>query len=102
MVIEWLKVRVDPEKREEYVQKDAEIWTKALSKYPGFLSKEVWISPENLSEVILVIHWESFEKWHAIPPQDLERVEAEFAEAMGRSYELVESAGYQVRKWFQP
>jgi uncharacterized protein (TIGR03792 family) len=101
MVIEWLKVRVDPDRREEYVQKDAEIWTKVLSKYPGFLSKEVWISPENLSEVILVIHWESFDKWQAIPAQELERTEAEFAQAMGRSYALVESASYQVRKRFQ-
>ncbi|NJR67131.1 MAG: TIGR03792 family protein [Leptolyngbyaceae cyanobacterium CRU_2_3] len=102
MVIEWLKIRVDSEKREEYVKQDAEIWTAALSKYPGFLSKEVWISPENLSEVVLVIHWESFEKWHAIPLEELERIEAKFAQVMGTSYELIEATGYQLRKRFQP
>ncbi|HEY9630768.1 MAG TPA: TIGR03792 family protein [Coleofasciculaceae cyanobacterium] len=97
MVIEWLKARVDPDKREQYVQKDAEIWTRGLSKYPGFLGKEVWISPEDLSEVVMVIHWESFEKWHSIPAADLEKLEKEFSQAMGNTYELVDSAGYQVR-----
>jgi uncharacterized protein (TIGR03792 family) len=101
MVIEWLKVRVTPELREQYVQKDAEIWTAALSKYPGFLSKEVWISPDNLAEVVLVIHWESVEQWKAVPAAELERIEAEFKQAMGETYTLVEGAKYQVRKRFQ-
>lgn len=101
MVIEWLKVRVSPELREQYVQKDAAIWTAALSKYPGFLSKEVWISSDNLAEVVLVIHWETFEQWQAIPAANLEQIEAEFKQAMGDTYTIVESAKYQVRKRFQ-
>lgn len=101
MEIEWLKVRVSPELREQYVQKDAEIWTTFLAKYPGFLNKEVWISPDNLAEVILVIHWASFEAWKAIPADELERVEAEFNQAMGNTYTIVESGRYQVRKRFQ-
>jgi uncharacterized protein (TIGR03792 family) len=100
MEIEWLKVRVSPELREQYVQKDAEIWTAFLAKYPGFLSKEVWISPDNLAEVILVIHWANFEAWKAIPAEELERVEAEFNQAMGNTYTIVESGRYQVRKRF--
>jgi uncharacterized protein (TIGR03792 family) len=102
MVIEWLKVRVSPELREQYIQKDAEIWTTALSKYPGFLGKEVWISPDNLAEVILVIHWESFEQWQAIPTPALEQAEAEFKQALGDTYEITDSVKYQVRKFFQP
>lgn len=98
MEIEWLKVRVSPELREQFVQKDAEIWTSALSKYPGFLNKEVWISPDNLAEVILVIHWQSFEQWKAIPAEELERIEAEFNRAMGNTYTIVEGLRYQVRK----
>ena len=102
MVIEWLKVQVDPEKRELYVQKDAEIWTAALSKYPGFLSKEVWISPENLSELIIVIHWASLEQWKAIPAADLHRIEAQYNQAMDETqHAIVESASYQVRKTYR-
>jgi uncharacterized protein (TIGR03792 family) len=101
MVIEWLKFRVAPDQRERFVQQDAEIWTPALAQYPGFLRKEVWISPDRLSEVIAVIHWETFEQWQAIPPDVLEKVEAQFAEAMGDvDYAIVESAQYQVRKFY--
>lgn len=102
MVIEWLKFQVTPEQRERFVQQDAEIWTRALSQYPGFISKETWISPDNLAEVVAVIRWETFEQWQSIPPEDLERIEARFAEAMGDTYEIVESASYQVRKFYEP
>jgi uncharacterized protein (TIGR03792 family) len=98
MEIEWLKFEVDPELREQFVQKDDEIWTRALSQYPGFLSKEVWISPDNLSEVILVARWASFEQWQAIPKEDLQRTEAQFNQALGDVYKMVASARYQVRK----
>lgn len=101
MVIEWLKFRVTSEQRERFVQQDAEIWTTALAQYPGFLSKEVWISPDNLEEVIIVTHWQTYEQWQAIPPEDLESIEARFAEAMGSAdYAIVESARYQVRKFY--
>lgn len=98
MEIEWLKVEVQPELREQFVQKDDEIWTAMLSQYPGFLNKEVWISPDNLSEVILVIHWASFEQWQAIPKADLDQTEAQFNTAMGDTYKIVEVSRYQVRK----
>ncbi|WAL60944.1 TIGR03792 family protein [Thermocoleostomius sinensis] len=99
MEIEWLKFRVNPDRREEFVQKDAEIWTAALSQYPGFISKEVWISPDDLAEVVQVIRWETFEQWQAIPPQALEQIEAQFRQSMGDSYELLESSRYQIRKF---
>lgn len=101
MEIEWLKVKVDPELREQFVQKDAEIWTAGLSQYPGFLDKEVWISPDNLSEVILVIHWQSFKQWQAIPTEALNQLEAEFNQVMGNTYQIVEGSRYQVRKRFR-
>lgn len=97
MVIEWLKVNVAPELREQYVQKDYEIWTAGLSQYPGFLNKEVWISPDRLNEVVLVIRWESFETWKAVPAEALERLDAEFNAAMGDTHEIIEAQGYQVR-----
>jgi len=99
MEIEWLKIEVQPELREQFVQKDAEIWTTTLAQYPGFLHKEVWISPENLSEVSLVVHWASFEQWQAIPVADLQQTEARFNQVMGDdTYKIVESSRYQVRK----
>jgi uncharacterized protein (TIGR03792 family) len=101
MVIEWLKFQVKPELREQFVQKDAEIWTSVLSQYPGFLWKEIWISPEDLAEVVAVIHWENLEAWKSIPADVLEATEAKFTTAMGEGNQrLVETGQYQVRKRF--
>ena len=99
MVIEWLKFTVSSELREQFVQKDAEIWTSVLATYPGFLGKEVWISPERLEEIIAVIRWQSLEQWQAIPTQVLDETEARFLEAMGSTYKLIEASQYQVRKF---
>ncbi|ARV57894.1 cyanobacterial protein, TIGR03792 family [Nostocales cyanobacterium HT-58-2] len=101
MIIELLKVKVPPEQREKYIQKDAEIWTTALAKYPGFLGKEVWINPNDTTEIVLVIHWATRENWKSIPQAELNAIERKFSEALGKSYPIVESSEYQVRKFPQ-
>jgi uncharacterized protein (TIGR03792 family) len=99
MVIEWLKVRVSPELREKFIQKDAEIWTAMLSEYPGFLSKEVWINPEIPTEVVLMIRWETLEQWKAVPAERLAEIEGRFTQEFGEQQEIIEAAQYQVRKF---
>lgn len=99
MVIEWLRVKVAPELRERYIQKDAEIWTSFLAEYPGFLGKQVWINPNNPSEVILVIHWESREAWKSVPANRLEAIDQEFIRQLGSTYEFLEEAEYHIRKF---
>ncbi|MDY6783047.1 MAG: TIGR03792 family protein [Cyanobacteriota bacterium] len=96
MVIEWLKFRVEPSKREEFVRKDALVWTATLAHYPGFLGKEVWLDPHNLESTVLIIHWKTREQWKAIPQDILERTEAKMQQAMGDVYEMVESREYQI------
>ena len=100
MVIEWLQFQVQEEVREQFVQIDEEIWTTALSSYSGFLGKEVWISPDNLGEVTMVIRWDSTDSWFSIPGSDLQKIDEQFADAMGRdTYDLIASKQYQVRKF---
>lgn len=100
MVIEWLKFRVAPEVREKFVQKDEEIWTKAVSQYPGYMGKEVWINPEIPEELVLVIRWQSLEQWRAIPEDFGVEVEARFAQAMAPDkYEMIDNLYYQIRKF---
>lgn len=102
MVIEWLKIKVDPQWRETYIQKDAEIWNTFLSNYPGFLGKEVWINPEVADEVILVIRWANQAAWDAVPAAELDVIEQQFDRAMGQvPYQLVDGKGYQIRKFPQ-
>lgn len=99
MVIEWLKIKVHPELREQYIQKDAEIWTAALTGFPGFLGKEVWIHPTDLSEIVLVIRWASREQWKAFPRERLQELEAAFNRALPSGHQIVEAGEYQVRKF---
>ncbi|MBF2019052.1 MAG: TIGR03792 family protein [Hydrococcus sp. C42_A2020_068] len=100
MVIEWLKFRVSPQSREKFIQKDEEIWTATLAKYPGFLGKEVWINPSAPEEIVLVARWQTREEWKAIPQKDLDETERQFAQAMGEGrYQMIETGEYQVRKF---
>lgn len=101
MVIECLRFKVVPESREYFVQMDEEIWTPALAQNPGFLGKEVWINPDNLTEVMIIIRWESMAAWDSISAETLQHVEARFNEAIGDTYAIVESSRYQVRKFMR-
>lgn len=97
MVIEFLKIEVTGENREKYLQLDQEIWTKALAKCPGFLGKEVWINPDKPTEVILIIRWASRKEWKSISAQLLEKIEQQFALAIGSiGHQIVESIEYEV------
>lgn len=99
MVIEWLQVRVPAEQRERYIKIDDEIWTAALSDYPGFISKETWLSPDDPELVIFVIRWRTREEWFSIPEDELADVNARFDEALGFEYTLEASKEYQVRRF---
>ncbi|MDZ7958879.1 MAG: TIGR03792 family protein [Aulosira sp. DedQUE10] len=95
MVIEFLKFKIASEMQEIFIEKDTEIWTTALAQYPGFLGKEVWINPQDPTEIIFVIRWATREQWQVISPEELAAVEQKFAAALGDTYELVELAEYQ-------
>lgn len=99
MVIELLKFQVPREARANYIQKDSEIWTTTLAKYPGFLGKEVWTNPNDPTELILIIRWATREQWQAIPGEDLQIIAAKFTQSMGETYPIVESAEFQVEKF---
>lgn len=97
MIVELLRVKVAPEVREKFIQKDAEIWTKALADYAGFLDKEIWLNPNEQTEVILIIRWASHEQWKCIPLEILNKIEQQFVQQLGNTYQIVESSEYQVR-----
>lgn len=101
MVIELLRFKVVPELRERFIQTDAEIWTQTIASHPGFLSKEVWINPNQLTEVIMVIRWATREQWKSIPTDLLAQTERRFAQQLGKTYRMIESSEYQVRKFPQ-
>ncbi len=97
--IELLKIKVPPAQREEYIHKDAEIWTAALANYPGFLGKQVWLNPNDPTEVILVIHWETREQWKAILQAELDAIEQKFNQELGFNSQIVEVCEYKVQSF---
>ncbi|MGB5592779.1 MAG: TIGR03792 family protein [Crocosphaera sp.] len=100
MVIEWLKFKVSPQSRDIFIQLDNQIWTTVLAQFPGFLGKEVWISPDIPEEITLVIRWETYEQWKAIPQDILDETEQKFAQQMkDHPYQMIEAKEYQIRKF---
>ena len=100
MVIEWLKFRVSPQSRDVFIRLDNEIWTSTLGQFPGFLGKEVWISPDIPDEITLIIRWETREQWKNIPLSVLAATEEKFAQQMqNHPYEMIEAKEYQIRKF---
>ena len=95
MVIEWQKVRVQPEVRDLYLEKDREIWTAGLAREEGFLGKEVWLGEEDC-EVILVIRWKREEDWQGMPKERLDDLDRRFREAVPEGWELAETLSYEV------
>lgn len=101
MVIEWLKFSVPSEAREHFIQKDLEIWSPFLEKSPGFVNKEIWISPTDEREVVVIVRWASREQWKSISEDDLAAIAQQFDTAVGVDYDTVESKEFQVRRFPQ-
>lgn len=99
MVIEWLTFAIAPEHRETFIRLDGDIWTAALSQYPGFLGKEVWISPDLSDQVVTVIHWQTREQWKAIPEDELAEIDRRFKAALQVNYRMIDAREYQVRRY---
>lgn len=96
VAVEWIRVQVNPSQRQAFVQKDAEIWTPALKRYPGFIDKAVWLNPKNKAEVIIVVRWTSREQWFSIPKADLKTLEQRFDQAFPFPYRIQEVREYQA------
>lgn len=76
MIVEYLRVTCPSEKRDAFIQRDAEVWTRGLTGQPGYLGKEVWCNPAKPDEVVLVIHLESLAHLRAISPAWCDEMEA--------------------------
>ncbi|MDD3242378.1 MAG: TIGR03792 family protein [Eubacteriales bacterium] len=83
-VVERLYVRLaDPQQAQHYIEADYEVWTKALSAYPGFLGKEILQGREDPALLVSIIYWNSWEEWKSIPGKDLEAIQQRFELALG-------------------
>lgn len=93
--VEWLKFQVPAQQQARFIQQDAAIWTPVLSSYPGLESKEIWTNPNSPNELVIIMHWASFDQWQAIPKEVLDRTTQRFHQAMGTKYDP-ESMGFRL------
>lgn len=92
MVIETLKVQLNPSEVDRYIRCDTDIWTPVLEQCAGFAGKEVWW--DLTGEVMIVVRWASREEWKSIDEGILEETERAFVTAFGRSVPFLEERAY--------
>lgn len=76
-VVEVLRIETPEGCRQEFLARDAEVWTPALARHEGFLSKDVWVSLDNPNQVTLVIRWESLAKWKTFSAERCRQLDAQ-------------------------
>ncbi len=77
-VIEQLKFEVNPDKIEEFIKKDHEVWTKALSSVLVLLKKMSGLAIKKKGIIITTVYWESREAWKSISEDFLVKTDKEF------------------------
>ena len=88
--IEHLVFKIDdPAMVNTFIQLDELIWTTALAKYPGFISKEVWINREVPGDVHTILIWETMEAWKSIPIEALKVIDRQFTETFSHPFAIV-------------
>ena len=96
MVIEWQRVRVQPEMRDLFLDKDGEIWTAGLARgEAGFLGKEVWLgeNPEGIGGIDdhPGIRWQREDDGKEMPEERLADLEIAASARRCPIYEVMES-----------
>ena len=93
MVVELLRFTMPAELREEFIECDGRIWNQALSNHPGFVSKELWADLHDPTQVVIKVHWETYEHWKTFP-MDLN---AELTAKMCHLYTELSCEEYELR-----
>jgi uncharacterized protein (TIGR03792 family) len=97
MVIEWLTFQVPAARQGDWIAADAAIWTPALAAQPGYAGKEVWTGRDDPDHVSLIIRWDSYAQWKAVPRAILDATEAAFQARLGAAYPVLSCTALNVR-----
>lgn len=81
-VVEVLRFETPPGRRDEFLARDAEVWTPALAQHDGFLSKHVWASLDHPDRVTLVIRWESLDQWKSFSVERCQELDAQMGDLL--------------------
>lgn len=78
----------DPDKIEEWIDLDHEMWTRYIAGKQGFISKEVWVNDFNPGEIQTVICFESLNILSAIDRNEWAEMDLEFHERFSGEFKI--------------
>ena len=88
--VEYLVFQVEPDRVDEFVRLENEIWTNELMRQDGFISKDIWINESKPGEVSVIIYWKDFESWKNIPKEVTEKLTRQFDDQFGaEDYQII-------------
>ena len=79
MIIEHLRLHVDSQDREAWLDSERASWGKWLINKKGFHGRKLFWDPLR-EEATLLITWSSYSQWKAIPQGEIEAVQERFEE----------------------
>ncbi len=77
LVIEHLRLHVDEENRQAWLDAEKGSWEQWLATKKGFLGRKLFWDPLR-EEAIVMITWSSFSQWKAIPQGEIDAVQERF------------------------
>ncbi len=70
-IIEYLKIRVPASFRDAWINTEKETWEPWLKQKEGFVGRQMYLN-EQTEEAILLIGWESRQKWKSISQNEID------------------------------
>ena len=78
-IIEELRIKVPSKYKKEWLKAEKEVWDKWLETKDGFLGRQIFWD-EKKSQGILLVTWESKQKWKKIPEDEVLKIQQQFEE----------------------
>ena len=101
LAIEEHIFQVNPDLLDKWFDLENEMWTKPLSKMPGFVSKEIWINSNVPGEVTVITFWSDIKLWKNIDLNWLIENEKKFMDLIGEDNVRMVRAGHEENQRFK-
>ena len=87
LYVEEIVVKVPPDRVDDWIRLDTEIWGPILATRSIFKGKEIWVSKTNPGEITAIIYWSDYELLKTEDPDWVAEIDQKMKEAMGGAIE---------------
>ncbi len=78
-IVEELRIKVPNKYKKEWLKAEKEVWDKWLETKDGFLGRQIFWDEKN-SQGLLLVTWESKQKWKTISEDEVLKIQKQFEE----------------------